>query len=149
MAGASKVVAPHMCMRCTVVALWLAASSAPSIAEPLQPAETISPVALDNRDCAGAYGALSVALPYLPGIFLMFENAPRSGIAVKAFFTEDGALSLRAARRAGEQRTQAMLAAFRAGELSLEQLIELAHACDAKYGLDPVPVTFDELLRYE
>ena len=103
----------------------------------------------DHRDCAGIYSALSLALPYLPGIFLMFKIAPRSGYAQHMYNLEAKPISKRAVRMEAERRKTEMLSALENGAITLEQLIAQAHACDALYGHDPVPITLEDLLRRE
>lgn len=104
---------------------------------------------LDHLDCAGVYGALSLALPYLPGVFLMFKIAPRSGHAISVHNREVKPVSKYVVRWEAERRKKLFLAAIEAGEMTLEELIDRARACDALYGHEPVPINLDDLLRRE
>ena len=99
-----------------------------------------------HLDCAGTYSALSLALPYLPGVFLMFRIAPRSGRAQSAYIREANPVSRRAVSQAAERRKHELLDQIADGSLTLDELILRARACDARYGLDPVPVTLDDVL---
>jgi len=104
----------------------------------------------DHLDCAANYAALSLALPYLPGIFLMFSIAPRSGQAQRIYrqtTPPDEQLPRRAVIAEVERRKQAIMAAWRAEEVTLDEIIATAYACDAHHGLDPVPVSLDDVLR--
>jgi len=104
----------------------------------------------DDLDCAGTYGALSLALPYLPGIFLMFAIAPRSGHAQRQYrrtTPPDQQLPRPAVVAEIERRKRAILDSFNAGAVTLAQITAAAHACDARYGLDPVPVSLDDVFR--
>ena len=103
----------------------------------------------DHLDCAGNYSALSLALPYLPGVFLMFKIAPRSGYAQNIYVREVKPISKRAVRIEANRRKREIMAAFEAGEITLQDIVAKVHACDAYYGLDPAPTTLDDLLRYE
>ena len=104
---------------------------------------------LQHLDCAGNYAALSIALPYLPGIILMFKIAPRSGYAQRMYIIEAKPISKRAVRDEAERRKTLIMAALEAGETTLGELVATAHACDAMYGLEPVPVTLDDMLKPE
>lgn len=128
---------------------WIAAClSAASVAFAAPPALAEAP-ANRHLDCAGTYLALSSALPYLPGVFLMFTIAPRSGRAQNAYERETNAVSRGVVRLAAQDWEAELLAKFAAGEITLEDLTARAHACDAFYGYDPAPTTLDEVLEYE
>lgn len=106
--------------------------------------------ATDHLDCAANYGALSLALPYLPGIFLMFAIAPRTGQAQRIYHQTtppDEQLPRNAVIAETERRKQAIMAAFREGTITLEEIIATAHACDDRYGFDHAPLSLDDMLR--
>lgn len=112
---------------------------------PVTPAAAQAPALNPHLDCAGTYSALSLALPYLPGVFLMFRIAPRSGRAQSAYIREANPVSHRAVREASERRKHELLAQIADGTLTLDELIRRARDCDARYGLDPVPVSLDDV----
>src|SRR5690606_16273852 len=103
----------------------------------------------DHRDCAASYAALSLALPYLPGIILMFKIAPRSGYAQSAYNREVKPLSKYVVREEVDRRKKQIMTAFEAGEITVQDIIAEVHTCDAHYGHDPAPTTLDDLLRYD
>jgi len=110
------------------------------------PAASDAP-AVDHLDCSASYQALTLALPYLPGILLMPNIARRSGHARRVYFEEANPISRPAVRREAERRAAVLDAAFDAGEITLDMLVEQAHRCDAAYGLDPTPVSLHDLQR--
>ena len=112
-------------------------------------ATTTEPDYRKHLDCAGNYLALSLALPLPSAYLLMFKIAPRSGYAQHIYIREAKAISKKAVRFAAERRKKEIMAAFEAGETTLEDLIVKAHACDAIYGHDPVPTTLKDFLKYE
>jgi hypothetical protein len=97
----------------------------------------------DHLDCAAHYGALSLALPYLPGVVLMFRIAPRASYAWRAYRESTPAqlvLPRRGINAEVERRKQAIMAAHEAGQVTLQAIIDTVHLCDARYGLAPSPI---------
>lgn len=118
-------------------------------AQPLPAQDAAEREAPGHLDCAAGYAAVSLALPYLPGIFLMFSIAPRSGHAQSAYIREANPVSPRAVRLEAERRKSEIMAAFEAGDVTLDELIARARACDRQYGFEPIPATLDDILRPE
>lgn len=77
---------------------------------------------------------------------LMFKIAPRSGYAQGRYSREVKTLSMRVVREEVNRRTKQIMAAFKAGEITLQEIIAKVHACDAYYGFDPLP-PFDALSK--
>lgn len=124
-----------------ILASPLAAQSEGQIAPyPVGQSDRVEP---DHLDCAAHYGALSLALPYLPGVFLMFRIAPRASYAWRAYLDSTPphlVLPRRGIRAEVERRKQAIMAAHEAEQVSLQEIIDTVHLCDARYGLAPSPI---------
>ncbi|RUT31403.1 hypothetical protein EMQ25_11175 [Arsenicitalea aurantiaca] len=94
-----------------------------------------------HLDCAATYRALSVGLPYLPGIFVMFTAAPRSGQAQGTYSKttpRDQRLEGDALREEINRRYAARMAMLAADPAEIDKIIADTHACDALYGHEPV-----------
>ena len=116
----------------------------------LAPPASANTPRIDHLQCAGTYAALILALPYLTGMILMVSIAPRSGYAQRIYAqtTPPGeAMPDNRVRAEVERRKKALMEAFEAGDITLEDLTARTHACDAHYGHRPAPTALGDLSK--